>query len=54
MTTPLTDAMAALVQSALPWLRYLDYPKPPYTPDEAHQVDLEEAALLKTWMTLQP
>jgi hypothetical protein len=41
MTEPLIDALRDLVQSADALTRFLDYPKPPYTPDEAYLIDLQ-------------
>jgi hypothetical protein len=39
------DALARLVQSALPLLRFLDYEKPPHSLDEAIAADLLDAQL---------
>lgn len=42
MTNPTIAALADLVEAALPWYRFLDYPRLPYTPEEAAELDRQE------------
>jgi hypothetical protein len=43
---PLIEALVALVDNAIPWRLFLaSYPRPPYTVDEAIELDMEEETL---------
>lgn len=47
MASPITEALAALVQSALPWHRWLnDTPRPPHTVEEALEADVSEGIVV--------